>query len=259
MSATSRRVYLFSGGLLAVLVVGAGAGAVALDANGRSGTGGDVHEGVTAVEVRQDCGGDVTLLPAAAGATAVDVAWSDRWTFGAPDHEAQLSAGRLVVTARCGGLELAWPAASDLTIRLPEGVPVDVDAGAAGVRAEQTSGDLRLHTGSGRIELRDVTGRLDLRSGSGGVEVTGARAAEVAVETGSGDVEVGMREAVDRLGVRTGSGQVAVELPDDGAPYAVRSETGSGDVTVQVAEDPAAPRVVELRTGSGDITVRTPG
>ena len=254
-----RRVYVFSGSVLAVLVVGAGVGATVVDRNGRRAEGGAVHEGVTAVEVRQDCGGEVTLQAADPGGTAVAVAWSDRWTFGQPEHEARSSDGRLVVTARCRGLELAWPAASDLTVRVPAGVPVVVDAGAGAVRAEATSGDLRLRTGSGRIEVRDVTGRLDLHSGSGGVEVSGTRAAEVAVGTGSGDVEVRLSEAADRLGVRTGSGQVAVELPADGAPYAVRPETGSGDVTVGVVEDPAAARVVELRTGSGDITVRSAG
>ncbi|MBB3675967.1 hypothetical protein FHX36_001702 [Modestobacter versicolor] len=143
MSRTSRnRVLLFTVGLVGLL---AGAGVVVAVSLGdrQTSQGGEVHEGVSAVDVRQDCGGDVTLVPAET-ATAVDVRWSDRWSASQPEHDAELTDGRLVVSVRCPGVQLVWGSTSALTVGVPAGVPVTVDSGAGDVRAEGTSGDLEV-------------------------------------------------------------------------------------------------------------------
>nr|WP_246405997.1 DUF4097 family beta strand repeat-containing protein [Modestobacter versicolor] len=98
-----------------------------------------------------------------------------------------------------------------------------------------------------------------MSSGAGDVRVSGARAGQVAVDTGAGDVSVSATEPVGELTVRTDAGEVLVELPADGSAYAVRAGTDAGDVSIGVPEDPSSPRVVDLESDAGDITVRTAG
>jgi hypothetical protein len=55
------------------------------------------------------------------------------------------------------------------------------------------------------------------------------------------------------LRAEASSGDVDVAVPD--AAYRVAVQTGSGDRTVQVRQDPRAKRSIVAQAGSGDVTV----
>lgn len=54
--------------------------------------------------------------------------------------------------------------------------------------------------------------------------------------------------------VSTDSGQIELTVPND--RYRVDTDTGSGDIDIEVAQDPSAPKRLMLSSGSGDIVVR---
>ena len=69
-------------------------------------------------------------------------------------------------------------------------------------------------------------------TGSGDIIVTGASVRGVHVDTGSGDIRVGLTSDIDDLSVDTGSGDVEVSAPKSlGAT--VNIETSSGDITTE--------------------------
>jgi Putative adhesin len=257
-----------SPGAVAVLVVGAlvagaavadGALALVTVAVRQHASGSATLDGVTAVEVDlADCGGDVDVRPGAASAgAAARVSWRDGWGLRRPEHSQVVRDGRLLVRVSCPGLDLGWGASSDLALLVPAAAPVTVSGGSGDVSAAGLAGDLVLHTGSGDVRAERVSGDLDLATGSGDVGTTGTRSARVLASTGSGDTTLRSAVPPQRLRARSGSGDVVVEVPDDGAPYAVTTRTGSGDEHVGVADDPRADRSLVLSTGSGDLTVRS--
>ena len=51
--------------------------------------------------------------------------------------------------------------------------PALAQTGDGSIRANNVSGDLRLHTGDGSVTVERAQGTLDLDTGDGGVNVTG--------------------------------------------------------------------------------------
>jgi DUF4097 and DUF4098 domain-containing protein YvlB len=105
-----------------------------------------------------------------------------------------------------------------------------------------TSSEVAVRTGSADIDVNGTVAAAQLRSGSGSVDVETVDGPLV-VETGSGDVRV--RDAHDQARVKSGSGDVAL---DEAAGVAV--STGSGDVRLALTHGPAV-----VKTGSGDLKV----
>lgn len=95
--------------------------------------------------------------------------------------------------------------------------PVVLEAGSGSVTARRIGNGLKAHTASGSIAVVDVEGSVDLESGSGSIAVSRVAAPAVAVETGSGSVEVELvRIHPDgSYKLETGSGRVTVSIPQD--------------------------------------------
>ncbi|WP_204043302.1 DUF4097 family beta strand repeat-containing protein [Acrocarpospora phusangensis] len=135
-------------------------------------------------------------------------------------------------------LELAYDCsdcAVDYRVEVPRGLNVKVD------------------TGSGTITLRALTGPIDVSTGSGDIEASDLSGRTAVADTGSGDVELRFDSAPDQTQVSTGSGEGVVYVPN--GAYNVTLETGSGNRTVEVAQDPAAAKKIHIKTGSGDVKV----
>lgn len=261
---------------IALLGTAAGATAIVGPLVRSDAAGGESFTGVRSAEVVSDCPGDVdvTTGPGGGDGGPARVAWRDRTAFGAPEHRQVLTGGVLRVEVDCPPVGAGWGPASDLALVVPSAAPVSVttasgDVSAAGlgaagaletgsgdVRVEGATGGLRLVTGSGSVRAEGVSGGLVARTGSGDVVATGVAGGAVDVETGSGDVAVEAVRAPSSVAGSTGSGELEVVLPDDGRPWAVDATSDSGEVVVEVADDPAAGRAVVLGTGSGDVAVR---
>ncbi|GAA0979105.1 DUF4097 family beta strand repeat-containing protein [Acrocarpospora macrocephala] len=113
--------------------------------------------------------------------------------------------------------------------------------------------NVRVDTGSGTITLRSLTGPIDVSTGSGDIEANGLTSKTALADTGSGDVELRFNAAPDNTQVTSGSGEGVVYVPK--GTYHVTLQSGSGEHTVQVAQDPASPKKITIKTGSGDVKV----
>jgi hypothetical protein len=156
-------------------------------------------------------------------------------------------------------LEVRVPRGQRLVVRLgvgrAEARDVDgdltLDAAAASVASEGTSGRIVVDTGSGSVALRRHRGDASVDTGSGDVEVEDVQGGSLSVDTGSGSV-TGGGVTGDELRVDTGSGSVRI---DEVRARAVRVDTGSGGVSLALAGQPES---VHVDTGSGGVTITGP-
>ena len=103
-------------------------------------------------------------------------------------------------------------------------------------------GDVKFRAASGSLTVTRLHGNVNGQTASGDVAVAAGVNGGVSVQTGSGEVVVGIAEGTAaQLDLRTGSGEVRNLLtPSDGPAagdetLAVYARTGSGDVVIQRA------------------------
>lgn len=175
------------------------------------------------VAVEEGPGPDVTVDSVAAG------------SFRAPHVRVETTATSIHISGGCRPFWFGHCRVS-LTVHVPPGTPVDVNASSGDISASGLSGPVRLATSSGDVSA------------------TGVRSRTVDAHAGSGNVDLGFAAAPRSVDAETGSGDVSVLVPRGGV-YAVDAETSSGDRTVGVRSDARAAAVVRARAGSGDISV----
>ncbi|MFT5680164.1 MAG: hypothetical protein ACI8RZ_001069 [Myxococcota bacterium] len=211
--------------------------------------------------------GDVTIT----GANTVGaMVYRDlEWSGSRPDIDAWVEDGILYLTADCTR-KVVCQAHHDVVVS--EAIWSDIMTGAGnvslrgldeGARAETGSGDISMmqvygditaETGSGAVTIEDSIGDLDLSTGSGDVTVREAMTERLALSTGSGQVDVDIREGLSDADVSTGSGDVTLMVPS--GSYSMSISTGSGDVDLaNVTETNQSDRRIEISTGSGDVEV----
>ena len=126
--------------------------------------------------------------------------------------------------------------ALDLTVTVPNNIPVEVEDSSGELRIMGTAA-LDLDDGSGQIEISDIGGALRVRDGSGSLEIQNVRG-DVTIDDGSGEIDV--RDVTGSVTLRDGSGSITAR----GVGGSVRVERdGSGGI-----------RVVDVE---GDLTVNS--
>ncbi|MGV0813834.1 DUF4097 family beta strand repeat-containing protein [Mycolicibacterium boenickei] len=108
---------------------------------------------------------------------------------------------------------------------------------------ERIDGDAKFQAASGSLAIGTLRGNLKMQTASGSVAVTAAVTGALSVQTGSGEVEVGIPEGTAaRLELKTRSGTVDNALQTSDGPadgdetFIVHAHTGSGDISVRRAE-----------------------
>ncbi len=125
---------------------------------------------------------------------------------------------------------------TELDIRLPRSVKVNVHSGDGEVFAKGLEGELEFTTGDGRLDLEDVDGSLRAHTSDGSVRVSGR---------------------FDVLELRTSDGRVEVEArPGSQLREAWEIRSSDGSVKLRIPGDLAAN--VELHTSDGSITTNIP-
>jgi hypothetical protein len=192
-----------------------------------------VHQAVRRIVVRSDAG-SVRLTPAAV--PAVTVEQRKTWLWEAPTVRATLRGGVLVLSGRCPGARLMDLCETRFTLRVPDGVPVRVEAGAGAIDVRGLQGDLDLRTSSGEISAQDLlSGVVRAHTNSGALRLGFISAPPVVLaDSRSGDVDVALPVANYRVDASSRSGDVAVRglLRDDFAPRHVVATSSSGTVAV---------------------------
>jgi DUF4097 and DUF4098 domain-containing protein YvlB len=114
---------------------------------------------------------------------------------------------------------------------------------------------LNLRTGSGDIWLETTRAEVALKTGSGDIEGFGLGGLDFSAETGSGDVRFEVLPQANRVHVKTGSGDVALTVPSGG--YRIDVSTGSGDRRLAgVSVDSSSASAIDVTTGSGDVSIQ---
>ena len=224
--------------------------------------------------------GATLVLASAAGVTTWGAATGGLWRSADQHHTYERPLGALTIKGGAGDIEvrgggeagtvrvdrhLSWgPGSSEPTPREEwVGSTLDVDAECHGfvawcsvdyVVTVPDAADVTVDTGSGDVALSGSLGGITLKTGSGDIETANLKAEQLTAEAGSGDIDVELATAASPVSLRTGPGEVSVRLPQD-TVYAVDTVTGSGDTEVSVPTNPDGTSTLRIRTGSGDITV----
>lgn len=135
---------------------------------------------------------------------------------------------------------IGQPAALDLTLDIPSGVPLDV-ADASGETVIRNVGALRLATaGTGGVQVDGVDGLVQVTDGPGDLEISNVRG-DVHIDDSSGDIYIA-------------SVHGSVDIPHDGA-----GEIQAADVSGNVHVGEKSSGEVAARDVGGDLTIEATG
>lgn len=246
---------------------------------------GVVTESETVTEVRPFTGTAISFgvssndVEVVGGAPAGTIEVTRRFEWGLGGTKPKLNetwddGGVAISGASCQGV--SWRCGVDYIVRVPDNVAVelrggsgdvvlggslgtiDVEVGSGDIEADGlSSADVRLQTGSGDVDLGldSRASKVDVRTGSGDLDLSlDSDTAGVVLRAGSGDIDVGLPSAPDSLDIETGSGDVSVDAPD-ADQFRLDVDTGSGDQNVDVPSSPTADQLIKVRTGSGDVEI----
>ena len=184
---------------------------------------------------------------------------SQHYIIEKPELELTRANGVLTIEPKCDDYPEVVPCFSDLRISVPPGVKVTVDGGRGDVdlRAVDVRG-VHVETGSGDIELGLVgrPGLLWAHSESGDVELVAASARAVDVRSSTGDIRADVGAKPRRVLARSDDGDIALTLPR--GIYAIKTKAAdAGDVQVRgLLRNAASASAIDARTDSGSIDVR---
>jgi hypothetical protein len=160
--------------------------------------------------------------------------------------------------------------------RLESTGPLRLNTGAGHVTAAKVAGNAEIHTGSGRVVLGQIEGTAEVKNSNGHIEID-AVAGEARLRTSNGDISVERAgTGVDaktasgslRLGevargavvLETGMGDLEVGIADGTAAW-LEVNTGLGKVhnllnSTERKPDETETVEVRARTNFGDVTIR---
>jgi DUF4097 and DUF4098 domain-containing protein YvlB len=197
--------------------------------------------------------GDVTLVPATTGDVTIDSRVTG--TLHAPAIEVRPTGARVVVSGGCSEITFGH-CSTQITISVPAGTAVNVDAASGDIHAAGLSGNADLRTSSGDVRVSDLRSfSVRLESASGDVEASNLRTSTVRARTASGDIDLQLLNAPDAADAETSSGNVTILVPPGPESYRVDADTDSGDTKLDVSRSARAQRLLRAHTNSGNVTV----
>ena len=102
--------------------------------------------------------------------------------------------------------------------------------------------------------LRDRV--VTIATGSGDIRGSGLRVQEFSARAHTGDIDANFAEQPFALKARTKSGDIFARIPIGDIEYAVKVESGSGDVRSGLESVPGGKGIVQVVSDSGDIQLR---
>jgi DUF4097 and DUF4098 domain-containing protein YvlB len=136
-------------------------------------------------------------------------------------------------------------------VEVDQAAKAEVRTGSGDISVRAVQGDCSTKSGSAEVSLGKIGGDCDVLSGSGDV-VIDEIAGSLKVKAGSGDIIV--KSAGDGVDAMAGSGDLLLRRVERGR---VKAKTGSGDITVGVANGTAA--YLDIMTVTGDVSSELDG
>lgn len=206
---------------------------------------------VTAVSI-QVSSGDITIGRRTDANTVVATSGVHGLTY--PSDDEHVVGHTLVIRSSCGAMIFNDRCSRSYVVSLPSGVAVTADSSQGNVNVTGADRTVSAHSGQGDVTITRGSGSLLASSGQGDVSIIRSAATTVSVHSGQGDVAVDLISPPKRLTASSGQGDVTIELPK-GSNYNVQANSGQGDVSDTVDNNPASDRVVNVSSGQGDVTV----
>jgi DUF4097 and DUF4098 domain-containing protein YvlB len=248
---TDRRLALLAGGGLALLFTMIAAVQVAAWSVGeveqishRELTGSFSH-----IQVESQ-NGDVMVMRSVDDKVRVDARATG--TLNAPAPAIEVNGSRVSVAANCP----VWgfgECRSNVTVHVPVGTEVRVDAGSGDIVA-QNIGGAELKTASGDVVVDGGGGDLSLESASGDIVARGLSSNLAKAKTASGDVDLRFTAPPKAAEAITSSGDARILVPPGEEAYNVSVESDSGRTDAGVRQG-GSERFLRAETDSGDATV----
>ena len=178
----------------------------------------------------------------------------ERNLFGS-DPKEKYEEGKLDLNdSGCGFLSLGCKTSYVLTV--PTDVKLTVESSSGDIKVAGMRDGVNVKTSSGSIEVHDVGGSLSFESSSGDVEADGLQATEVTSKSSSGSVDLHFAVPPTSVDAKTSSGDVSIQVPNDPTrSYKVETDTSSGDATTEVKTDPTSTNTIKAETSSGDVDI----
>jgi hypothetical protein len=182
----------------------------------------------------------------------------------APAQTARFDSSTLVLSMDCGndcsvGYVVTLPAAAGVSgstasgdVTISDMSTVDVTTSSGDVGVQRINGPVTVSTSSGDITATTVSGAVNLHATSGDIIARDLTGTQTTLEATSGDITVDLATPGD-LAARATSGDIDVKVP--AGAYHVVTDVTSGDVHVNVTNQPDAAHTLDLHATSGDIDV----
>ncbi len=136
-----------------------------------------------------------------------------------------------------------------------EKVNFNLKTGSGSIRVEGIqAANLILNSGSGDIRATDYNGLFEARTGSGSVSADGIQGISLVLSTGSGDIRGSSLKGA--LNAKTGSGSIDIK-GDTNLTNGLRLETGSGDIRMSAKLTVTSDGTIT--TGSGSVRLNLAG
>ena len=174
----------------------------------------------------------------APGVTQIEVDVERRGSWRLPHFDSARDGGTLRLTGGCSGPRMG-NCATDVVVRAPEGLRLQVRAGVGAIRASGSYAQVQATASTGEVALTDLTSDRTTATSSVGTVLAVFARAPMEVQASSS------------------TGEVTVVVPDDGTTYAVRSQVGVGSTQISVPDDDASDRSIVASSSVGSVRVVT--
>jgi hypothetical protein len=204
---------------------------------------------VRSVDVKLPAGG---VRITAGGDGSASVTRETRWLLTKPKLDERMDGGELHLHVTGSPL---FSGVVEYTLTVPADASVMVWSSAGTIHATGVDGGLDARSSAGGIHVDGCGGALRLKTSAGSVEGERLSSTDVEVHTSAGGVDLTFAVAPDRVEVETSAGSVDVVVPDD--RYAVSTDTGVGNETVEVTRDDTSGRRIDVKTSAGSVRIAT--
>ncbi len=200
-------------------------------------------DGITKIDMSISSG-DVVFEKSAGNKVSVEM----NSTTDVYDPTIEKQGGKLVINEDKMRNVRSWSGSVTWVLKLPDGLEIDhntgsgditisglqltagMNSGSGNFKITASQGEIDINTGSGDIEASAMKGVLQMNCGSGDIKLSDL-SAEITANVGSGDIDAAKVTLAGKSSFNSGSGDVQVGLAEALA-HDISVNSGSGDATL---------------------------